>query len=55
MMKKKATFIVAFFVQTEILEIYLISISFCVLVKPSASACTKYTPLEALDASQVSV
>ena len=55
LMKKKAAVNAAFFIKTEILEIYLISISFCVLVKPAASACTKYTPLEASDASQVSV
>ena len=49
---KKAAVNAAFFIKTEMLEIYLISISFCVSVIPPNSAFTKYIPLGELEASQ---
>ena len=52
LMKKKAAVNAAFFIKTEILEIYLISISFCVSVIPPNSAFTKYIPLGTFEASQ---
>ena len=49
---EKVAFTAAIFIKTELLEIYLISISFCVSVIPPNSAFTKYIPLGELAASQ---